>query len=287
MATQGMRLLVAHDGRDGGRDALELARVLAAPDPDASALVVTVSVTGPLPMEYALLSAEETTDAEPLFEEAREALAGIGVETRAYGGGSPAGILTSLAEREGFDAIVVGSPHRGAFGRILLGSVAKSLLNGAPADVAVAPKGYAQARHEALRDIAVGYDGSPEAKLALRRAEALAKRSNARLKLLTVVKPPTAAPVMVPGAYAPESPPESDKVILEGVNSVDSTLAAEPVRLDGDPARQLTSACEEDPVDLLVLGSRGYGPLARVLLGSVSGKIVQDAPCPVLTVRRP
>lgn len=287
MATEGMRLLVAHDGREGGRDALEFARVLAAPDPDASALVVTVSVTGPLPMEYALLSAEETRDAEPLFEEARETLADLAVETRAYGGGSPAGILTSLAEREDFDAIVVGSPHRGVFGRILLGSVGKSLLNGAPADVAVAPKGYAQALHEPLADIAVGYDGSPEAKLALHRAEALAKRSNARLKLLTVVKPPTAAPVMVPGAYAPESPPEPDRVILEGVNSVDSALAAEPVRLDGDPARQLMGACEEDPVDLLVLGSRGYGPLARVLLGSVSRRIVQDAPCPVLTIRRP
>lgn len=287
MATEGMRLLVAHDGRNGGRDALELARVLAAPDPDASALVVNVSLTGPLPMEYALLSAEDATDAEPLFEQAREALAGMAVETRAYGGGSPAGILTMLAEREDFNAVVVGSPHRGVFGRILLGSVAKSLLNGAPADVAVAPKGYAEAQHESLRDIAVGYDGAPEAKVALRRAETLAKRSSARLKLLTVVKPPVAAPVMVPGAYAPETPPEPDRVILEGVNSVDPTLAAEPVRLDGDPARQLMSACEEDPVDLLVLGSRGYGPLARVLLGSVSRKIVQDAPCPVLTVRRP
>lgn len=287
MRSQGMRLLVAHDGRDGGRDALELARILATPDPDASALVVNVSATGLLPLEYALLSAEEATDAEPLFEEARDALAGMEIETRAYGGSSPAGILTMLAEREDFDAIVVGSPHRGVFGRILLGSVAKSLLNGAPADVAVAPKGYAQAPHETLRDIAVGYDGTPEAKLALRRAEGLAKPPNARLKLLTVVKPPVAAPVMVPGAYAPESPPEPDRVILEGINSVDPALAAAPVRLDGDPARQLMSACEEDPVDLLVLGSRGYGPLARVLLGSVSRRIVQDAPCPVLTVRRP
>ena len=289
MATEGMRLLVAHDGRDGGSDALELARVLAAADPDASALVVTVTASGPLPIpiEQALLSAEENADSAPLFDEARETLAGMAVETRAYGGGSPAGILTTIAEGEEFDAIVVGSPHRGVFGRILLGSVGKSLLNGAPADVAVAPKGYAQALHETLADIAVGYDGTPEAKLALRRAENLAKRSNARIKLLTVVKPPAAAPVMVPGGYAPESPPEPDRVILEGVHSVDPALAAEPVRLDGDPARQLTSACEEDPVDLLVLGSRGYGPLARVLLGSVSRKIVQDAPCPVLAVRRP
>jgi len=281
-----MRLLVAFDGSDGGRDALEFARVLAASDQNVSALVITVLLGGPLPMEYALLPEEEATDAGPLLKEAKETLEGMDIETRAYGGGSPAGILTMLAEREDFDAIVVGSPHRGAIGRVMLGSIATSLLNGAPADVAVAPKGYAQAQHETLGDIAVGYDGSPESKVALQRAEALAKRSNARIKLLTVVKPPAAVPVMVPGAYASEYPPEPDRVIREGLGSVDSGLAAETSRLDGDPALELIRACEEG-VDLLVVGSRGYGPLARVLLGSVSRKVVHNAPCPVLAVRRP
>jgi len=281
-----MRLLIALDGSDGGRDALELARVLAASEQDASALVVTVLFTGPLPMEYALLPAEEAHEAEPLLEEAREKLPGIDVEARAYGGGSPAGILTELSEREDFDVIVVGSPHRGAIGRVMLGSVAMSLLNGAPVDVAVAPKGYAEAQHGALRDISVGYDGAPESQAALQRAEALAKHTSARIKLLTVVRPPVAAPVMVPGAYAPESPPEPDKVIREGLDSVDHALAAESTRLDGDPAMELLRACEEG-VDLLVLGSRGYGPLTRVLLGSVSRRVTRNAPCPVLAVRRP
>jgi nucleotide-binding universal stress UspA family protein len=280
-----MRLLIAHDGRDGGRDALALARVLAAPDQDASALVVNVLAATPLPIEYALLSTEEAAEAEPLFEEAREMLAGIAVETHAYGGGSPAAILTTLAEREDFDAIVVGSPHRGAVGRVVLGSVALSLLNGAPSDVVVAPRGYAKADHETFRDIAVGYDGGSEAKVALQRAEALAKRSNARLRLLTVVTPPVATPVMVPGAFSPEYPPEPEKVIREGLDSVDSSLAAKPLRFDGDPAQELIRACEEG-VDLLVVGSRGYGPLTRALLGSVSRKVAQDAPCPVLVVRR-
>lgn len=281
-----MRLLIAHDGHDGGRDALALARVLAASDPDASALVVTVLSAAPLPMEYALLSAEESAEAEPIFEESKEMLPGIAVETHAYGGGSPAAILTTLAEREDFDAIVVGSPHRGAVGRVVLGSVATSLLNGAPSDVAVAPKGYAhQADRETFRDIAIGYDGGPEAKLALQRAEALAKRSSARLRLLTVVKPPVATPVMVPGAYSPEYPHDPKRVIEEGLHAVDSSLAVEPIRLDGDPARELARECAEG-VDLLVVGSRGYGPLTRVLLGSVSRKVVQDAPCPVLVVRR-
>jgi nucleotide-binding universal stress UspA family protein len=281
-----VRLLVAFDGGDGGRDALELARVLTAPEQDASALVATVLHAGPLPIEYALLSGEEATEVEPVLEEAKERLVGVDVEARAFGGGSPAGILTTLAEQEDFDAIVVGSPHHGPIGRVMLGSVAMSLLNGAPADVAVAPRGYAGAPHETLRDVAVGYDGSPEAKVALARAEALARRSNARIKLLTVVTPPVAAPVMVPGAWAPESPPEPDRTIREGLASVDPALAAEPARFDGDPATELLRACEAE-VDLLVLGSRGYGPLARVLMGSVSHKVVHRAPCPVMVVRRP
>jgi nucleotide-binding universal stress UspA family protein len=279
-----MRLLVGVDQREGGKDALELARVLGATS-DSSALVVTVLFGGLLPAEYALLPDEEAREAEPLLREARETLAGMEVETRAYGGCSPAGVLTTLAESEDFDAIIVGSPHRGVFGRVLIGSVAKSLLNGAPTDVAVAPKGFAQKEHDSLKDIAVGYDGSTESKVALERAESLARTFNSRIRVLTVVKPPAPVPVLVP-AYQPEFPPQADKVIDEGVNSVDPALAAEGTRLDGDPATELARRCEEG-VDLMVLGSRGYGPMARVLLGSVSRQLLPKAPCPVLVVSRP
>jgi nucleotide-binding universal stress UspA family protein len=280
-----MRLLVAHDGRDGGRDALELARLLAASDPSSSVLVVTVLQPDPLEARYGWLDAEDAGDAAPALEEARERLAGIAIQTRAYGSHSPGEALTAIAEEERFDVILVGSPHRGPIGRVMLGNVGASLLNGAPTDVAVAPRGYANEEHESLRNIAVGYDGGAEAKVALQRAEALAKPAGATLRLLTVVTPPVATPVMVAGAYSPEYPPDPERVIDEGLRSVESALAAEPVRLDGDPASELTRECAEG-VDLLVVGSRGYGPLARVLLGSVSRKVVQDAPCPVLVVRR-
>jgi nucleotide-binding universal stress UspA family protein len=280
-----MRLLVAHDGRDGGRDALELARLLAASDPSSSVLVVTVLQPDPLEARYGWLDAEDAGDAAPALEEARERLAGIAIQTRAYGSHSPGEALTAIAEEERFDVILVGSPHRGPIGRVMLGNVGASLLNGAPTDVAVAPRGYANEEHESLRNIAVGYDGGAEAKVALQRAEALAKPAGATLRLLTVVTPPVATPVMVAGAYSPEYPPDPERVIDEGLRSVENALAAEPVRLDGDPATELTRECAEG-VDLLVVGSRGYGPLARVLLGSVSRKVVQDAPCPVLVVRR-
>ena len=279
-----MRLLVGLDERPGGQDALELARVLAG-EKGGSALLVNVPYAGPLPMEYALLP-DEATESDELFAAARQKLPGIEVETRAYAGGSPAGILTTLAEQDDFDAIVVGSPHRGAIGRVMIGSVANSLLNGAPADVALAPHGYSEDKHDPPREIDVGYDGTPESKLALRRAEALARRFNSRLELLTVVRPPTFGPILAPGVYTPQVPPEPDKVIEPGLRSVDTALAAGSERLEGDPAPELVKACEEG-ADLLVVGSRGYGPMTRVLLGSVSRQVAQRAPCPVLVARRP
>jgi nucleotide-binding universal stress UspA family protein len=278
------RLLVGFDGSEGGRDALELARLLGS-QPGSSALVATVLHSGPLPTELTALPESEAGEAEPLFEEARGKLAGLSVETRAYGGGTPGAILTALAEREEVDAIAVGSAHRGPLGRVLLGDVGASLLNGSPRDVAVAPKGFARIEHDPLRTIAVGYDGTPEARLALRRAEELARPSNAMLRLLAVDVPP----VVIPGGagYAPVLPAEEpDRVLNEALESIDSKLGAERRLLSGSAAGALLRDCE-DGVDLLVLGSRGYGPLARVLLGSVSRRVIHQAPCPVRVVPRP
>lgn len=260
-----MKLLVGFDGSDGGRDALELARAIGAPA-GADALVVAVA------------------PAEPLFEEVHEHLTGLEVDCRSFGGGSAAAVMTEVGEAEDVDLIVVGSPHRGAIGRALIGSVAESLLHGAPCAVVVAPRGYASERHDPFRRIAVAYDGTPESTAALRGAEALATHTNAALEILTVVAPPVAMPGMI--GYVPVDPPDPDKIVNEAIHSVDSGLAASGKRLDGPPARTLAEACK-DGTDLLVAGSRGYGPVTRVLLGSVSTQLIHLAPSPVLVVPRP
>lgn len=277
-----MRLLVGLDGREGGRDALELTRVLAAGSEGSSAVAVAVLYFGPLPMEYALLPEEEAEEAGPLFEEARAALPGIEVEARAYGGASPAAILSGILEREEFDAVVVGSPHRGPVGRVLIGSVAAGLLSGAKTAVAVAPHGYADERHEQPRTVAVAFDGGPESKLALKRAEAIAGPANGTIRLLTVAMPPVVVPVA--GTYVPPATPDPEKVLAEGIKMVDPKLAVQSEQLSGDPVDAIAGAAAD--ADLLVVGSRGYGPVARVLLGSVSRKLATHAPCPVLVVPR-
>jgi nucleotide-binding universal stress UspA family protein len=152
----------------------------------------------------------------------------------------------------------------------------------------VAPPGYSDARREPPRLIAVGYDGTPESEAALRYAEALARPTRATVRVITVVAPPTPLP---PGAFAyiPPQPPEPDRLLTEAVNSVGSDVAAEGTRLDGPPASRLLEACEDDgrAADLLIVGSRRYGPVARVFLGSVSTELTHRAHCPVVVVPRP
>lgn len=279
-----MRLLVGFDGSDGGRDALELARVLAEALGVGVTLVAVIPY-GPLPVPYEMLEEEEAERAAPLFEEARKLLGGVEVETRAFGGGTPAGVINDLAEREGMGTIVVGSPHRGPIGRALIGSVADGLLHGAPCEVTVAPHGYADEGHGPFRTIAVAYDDTPEAKAALRRAEEIARACRATIVIYTV-----AAPVaVVPGAagYTPAIQPQAGAIVTRTVKSVDEQLAATGRALSGVPAAAIVEACEEVGADLLVTGSRGYGPVRRVLLGSVSTQLVHHAPCPVLVVPRP
>jgi nucleotide-binding universal stress UspA family protein len=63
-------------------------------------------------------------------------------------------------------------------------------------------------------------------------------------------------------------------------------LRALPVIEHGDPVRKLIEDAGTG-VDLLVLGSRGFGPVMRLLVGSVSSRVIREAPCPVLVVPRP
>lgn len=278
-----MRLLVGFDGSEQGRDALELARVLGSRE-DSRALLVVVLPYEPLPMTYTELERDQEAEAAPLLDEAREGLAGLEVEPRVFAFGSPAGILSDLSEREEVDAVVVGSSHRGTLGRALLGSVGRGLLSGAACPVAVAPRGYAKGGHGPFGVVAVAYDGTPEAKAALGRARTVAEDHRARLRVLTVEAPPVTLPGI--GGYAPIEPPDPRKVLDEGVAETATRLEVEGSLLGGPPAETLAEACE-DGVDLLVAGSRGYGPVARVLLGSVTAQLIGMAPSPVLVVPRP
>ncbi|HVQ59494.1 MAG TPA: universal stress protein [Solirubrobacterales bacterium] len=276
-----MRVLVGFDGSEGARDAVALARILGGEDSEV--LLVNVLPYGsPLPVAYSLLGYESPAQVRELFDQARSMLPGVSVETRTYTGDSAAHVLTDLAEAGEADLIVVGSPHRSAVGRTLIGSVAERLLHGASVPIAVAPHGFAARPAKGLDLIAIAYDGTPESKLALRRAEALARAARAKLRVLTVSAP--AVPMPGGAGYAPVLGFDAEGSIAEALAAIDPAIETEGRRLAGPPAEAIAQACGD--VDLVVSGSRGYGPLGRVFVGSVSSSLICKAPCPVLVVPR-
>ena len=197
--------------------------------------------------------------------------------------------IQELADRERASLIVIGSSHRSALDRVLAGTTAERLLHGAPCPVAVAPAGYAEAEHGPIATIAVGYDASPESEAALTGAVALARSLGARLRVIQVLDPVwigTPALMSGPGYYLePKDLEERGRKHLgERVARLAADIAIEPVTIAGAPEPVL--AQQSHDADLFVVGSRGYGPHRAVLLGSVSGRLVRDAACPVLVVPR-
>jgi nucleotide-binding universal stress UspA family protein len=190
-----------------------------------------------------------------------------------------------VAERTGAALVVVGSSHRGPVGRVLPGSTGERLLHGSPCPVAIVPRGHAQAP---IETIAVGHDGSAESDAALATACALAARFRASLRVIRVFDPSAVAAPLVAGINAGPYLVELERDRREELERVVAGLAddvhGEAVFLTGSPGRELVGHSQS--ADLMVVGSRGYGPARAVLLGGVSHVLVRDAACPVLVLPR-
>ncbi|HEY6636340.1 MAG TPA: universal stress protein [Solirubrobacterales bacterium] len=202
--------------------------------------------------------------------------------------GSPAHALQALAESGEADLIVLGSTHHAHVGSVAPGSVAEHLLHGARCRLVIAPKGYGDADHsqDRLRVAAVGFDGMAESYAALDEAAKLAAKFGGSLRVISVATP---VPAMGAGAAAQagaEAGPDFQTQLNNAVAELPEELRALPVFERGDPVRKLLQAAEMG-IDLLVLGSRGFGPVMRLLIGSVSSRVIREAPCPVLVVPRP
>ena len=202
--------------------------------------------------------------------------------------GSPADTLQAIAEKGEADLIVLGSTHHAHVGSVAPGSVAEHLLHGARCRLVIAPKGYAEADHsqDRLRVAAVGFDGMAESYAALDEAARLATKFGGSLRVIGVATPMPAMGAAAAAQAGGEAGPDFQTQINQAVSGLPPELRALPVYERGDPVQKLLEAAEMG-VDLLVLGSRGFGPVMRLLIGSVSSRVIREAPCPVLVVPRP
>ena len=234
-------------------------------------------------------------DARTALDHARTDLRALGVEADLHtveATSAPRGLAKAMEQiRPGL--VVVGSTGRGAVGRVLAGSTAERVIHGAPCPVAVAPHGYAFP-NEGLQTIGVAFAPTDEGREALRAAGLLARSRGARLRAILALDAKLAerqgAGLLARRHH--EASADVEAGAREAI-SAEQTLAAaidelapgaEPDVLYRDPAEGLVAA--STTLDLLVMGSRAYGPTRAVMLGGVSRKVIASAGCPVLVLPR-
>lgn len=285
------RLLVAYDGSDRARDALALGRMLA--HATGASLTLACAIYQ-VPEFLAATTLRDDLRAGArlrLDQGAAELDDVVEAQTQVVEGRSLPGAVSLLAEGEGVSAIVLGSAHRGPVGRVLAGSFGRRILDGAPCPVAVAPAGYRDRGAGPPAVIGLGFDGEPASNQALRLAVGLAGATGASLRVLTAAEP--VRPLLI-AEVAPSALMDLGSALDDHAKRVlDETLAGLPstLRADGrvvaEPAAEGLLAEAESGLDLLVVGSRGFGAAGRVLLGSVSARLMDSCPSPLVVVPGP
>jgi nucleotide-binding universal stress UspA family protein len=272
-------VLVGVDGGPHGRDAVALASRLI--DPAGKLTLAHIrdggthaarSVTAGVP-----IGARE--ESQQILERERDE-AHVEAELVRVEASSPGRGLHEQAEDQKADLLVVGSCSHGAFGRVMLGDDTRGALNGASCAVAIAAVGYAQ-QPNPIADVGVGYDGSQESEAALAVARQLAARTDATVQALEVVSLPTYA---YTGLMLPASGESLDVMLQEATERMKGLPDVRARAIYGIPGEEL--AAFGGTLDILIVGSRSYGPLGRVVHGSTSDYLQRHVRCSLLVLPR-
>ncbi|HTX30387.1 MAG TPA: universal stress protein [Solirubrobacteraceae bacterium] len=190
------------------------------------------------------------------------------------------------------DLLVMGSSRHGPEGRVRIGQHTRQLLCQFECPLAIAPRGFAKRKQTGLSQIGVGFDDDPESQAALEFAASLAVAAGAELEVDAVVD--DRPPLLGWTAGWRHGGTDWDETVEAAVEKrrLDTEAAARATGVSGrveikrgQPAQALLELSQK--VDLLIVGSRRWGPVSRVLLGSTGEALLHDAACPVVVVPRP
>jgi nucleotide-binding universal stress UspA family protein len=211
-----------------------------------------------------------------------------GTTLRALPATSPGRALQRVAEEADASILVVGSAHGGPFGRLLTGSVADRMLNGSPCPVAIAPRGYAPPAG-GVRRIGVAFVDTAEGRAAVAEGARIAGRAGASLRAITIVPwfDHTGMEVLSQDVIDEERRHAAQLAEQAARDALGTVAAGVTVDVDVIPGGTTASIVDRSAaLDLLVCGSRNYGPLRSVLVGGVSRALAHHARCPLVVVPR-
>ena len=287
-----MKVLVATDGSTYGRWALNWMATLPLAEPatiTALHVLDVAALRAPFLAQPVMAGTERYIQEEvqrmeahsvKTLKEAGQLLASLKLNGRACKDQGPVAptILKHAPKRDGL--LVVGSQGLDALDRFMLGSISTNLIHHATCPVLVVKEEAAP-----LRRILLATDGSEASTKALkfvlakfRPDRSIGKGGGVPIHVSVFHVLPL---VMYPGLK------EASKTLLE--QSVQKLIKAgftsEPLCYLGNPAEEIMKAASRQKADLIVMGAKGLGAIARFLLGSVSTRVVQHAKSSVLVVR--
>ena len=285
------RVVIGYDGSEASEDAVAFGLTWCRSTGDLPVVATVYPEEHPLgagrvDVEWATYVREQ---AESIQDKAR-ATVGDAALYRNVASTSAAHGLADLAEDVEAAAVILGTSQETALSRALLGSSTERLLHGATVPVTVVPSGWRQSAPDRISSIGVAYVDTQDAREALRIAVRVALQIPARITLYSVLGQSSERYSYLVGrtdeqAFLDKARNSFGKALDFAAAGVPPELEPRTVLLEGSVVESL-AALGPDDVDVLVCGSRGYGPARRVLLGGVSSRLIRHAQLPVAVVPR-
>jgi len=175
------------------------------------------------------------------------------------------------AAKNNVEMIIMGRRGRTGLMRLMMGSVTAKTIGHAPCKVMVVPR----AARITFEKILVPTDGSIFSDLASREAISIAKRTKSSLIVLSVAKKDENLPVA-----------EASVDMVKEVSKREG-IKVEALTLKGEPYEVIVDTAEKKKAGFIVVGSHGRSGIERLLMGSVTERVIGHAGCPVLIVRKP
>lgn len=289
-------ILAATDFSETAEAALEWASELARLQGGRLELIHAVTVPPTMPgfvPPGPLFDDELRAAALARLGEAAVRLRGLGPEVSTHlAMGIPSAAIVDRAEELSAAAIVMGTRGLTGLRHLLLGSTTERVMHRAPCPVLSVHPGD-RGKHRPIRSILVPTDFSRDAEVAIEAAHRLLAplEKDASLTLLHAFNLPieyTAyGPIPMSINYLKDAGLEAEEKLDELRERLEREgLTLETVAKEGDPAAVIADEAEKRGVDLIAMGTHGGSSFRHLLLGSTAERVIQHAPCPVMTTRR-
>ncbi len=220
--------------------------------------------------EMANIAQDQEKDARAHLEKALTDAAATGIKTEiVVKTGDPFGIIIDEAKQTGSELIIIGRRGLSHLERMAMGSVTAKVIGDMPSDVLVVPRDAGTG----CQVILAATDGSSDGKTAVEEALKMCHKCDSRLLVISVAKSKARE------AEAAEALAQARDLARDGGVEIETISAT------GKPYVEIIKAARENGVDLIVVGRHGRGKLDRLLMGSVTERVVGHSDCAVLIAR--